>query len=85
MPWSSQRAIHETLANPVSLPDAQIFEDDLMPTKEERLGLIKFCIGKMGYARMYLEVKDNEILALATTNGRATMHEIGYCAPPWRK
>ena len=55
-----------------------------MSTKEERLDLIKFCIGEMGDDRMYFEVKDNEILALATTNGRATMHEIGYCVPPWR-
>lgn len=77
--------MHETPDNPDRVPDTEILEDDLMPTKEERLGLIKFCIGKMGDDRMYLEVKDNEILALATTNGRATMHEIGYCAPPWRK
>ncbi len=56
-----------------------------MPTKEERLGLLKFAIGEMGDDRMHLEVKDNEILALATTNGRATMHEIGWCKPPWRK
>ena len=55
-----------------------------MPTKEERLDLIKFCICEMGDDRMYFEVKDNEILALATTDGRVTMHEIGYCAPPWR-
>lgn len=53
--------------------------------KEERLGLIKFCIGKMGDYRMYLEVENNEIRALATTDGKVTMHEIGYCAPPWRK
>lgn len=54
-----------------------------MPTKEERLGLLKFAIGKMGDYRMYLEVKDNEIRNLATSNGRVTLHEVGFCKTPW--
>ncbi len=54
-----------------------------MPTKEERLGLLKFAIGEMGDYRMYLEVKDNEIRNLATSNGRVTLHEVGFCKTPW--
>jgi len=56
-----------------------------MSSKEERLGLLKFAIQEMGDYRMYLVVKNNEIISMATTNDRVTLHEVGFCKTPWCK
>jgi hypothetical protein len=54
-----------------------------MSTKEERLDLLRFAIEQCGDFRMYLEAQNNEILNMATTNDRVTLHEVGFCKAPW--
>jgi hypothetical protein len=54
-----------------------------MVTKEERLDLLKFAMLEMGDDKMSLVVKDNVVTAMCTTNGKCTLHEIGFHKPFW--
>ncbi len=54
-----------------------------MATKEELLGLLKFAVQVCGDDKLSMIVKDNVITAMCTTNGKCTLHEIGFHKPVW--